>query len=627
MKKIVNNPQFKILIKIILLSYIASEFNTSFLLPKSKNNNIDLKNFNEPYAQKTIHKNEIILKLGEIIEQNCKQINELYYYNYKIKIENKTIPNILEIYKNDYDLKPYGLDNSKYNITCTLENNSIDNYINCSLTYYKEISNALYYEQKYIYKKEINNYRIYIKNDYNNLYIGRNIKCNYVNKNIIGYMRILDETDSSDWYSRDDDYSEENTDYISSSNILPNIENITTHYTPENQNNCISTCEKCFSFNNCTQCRNGYFLKNSLCSLCLDGCVECSEESKCTKCFKNSILEYELIDGKCKYVEKEKNSTADNIMKKIKLEYARMDSYKKEDNKVFFKTHFWVLNLYLYGAKLIIKSTIKLSKTNILRHLDNIETNIDCTQYIDDDNQVYLINFQCFFDLDINQNLISIEPNSFIINDNKNIDIQNIQTKEITIDELNQISLELEYKEYSFNKFLITTISDIKLKKQLTFNIKGKFDTNSKNDDQYNIIIKKNNSQLITGYCEIKANNDYLSCSFSKDNIKEKERLEIEEGMYKAQQNNEILIISNLNDKKINIPKKNISVGAIVGITIAGIVILLPIIFYLVKYLMPKNENNDMNENNERVTDIVRNESVYNNANSNDNFKQQIFNN
>jgi hypothetical protein len=611
MKKIVNNPQFKILIKIILLSYIASEFNTSFLPPKGKNNNIDLKNFNGLYAEKAIHKNEIILKLGEIIEQNCKQINELYYYNYKIKIENKTIPKILETYKNDYDLKPYGLDNNKYNITCTLENNSIDNYINCSLTYYKEISNALYYEQKYIYKKEINNYRIYIKNDNVDLYIGRNIKCNYVNKNIINNIRILDETDSDEEYSSSDE--------------LPSTEITTTHYTLENDN-CISTCEKCFSFNNCTKCRNGYFLNNSLCSLCSDGCVECSDGSNCTKCFKNSILDFKLSNVACIPNEKEQNSTEDSNTKEIKLKYERMDSYKKQDNKVFFKTHFWVLNSFLYGAKLTINAIINFN-ANILRHLDSIERNIDCTQYFDDDYPVYLINFQCAFDFDNSQSLKSIKPNSFIINGNKDIDIQNNQTKDITIEELMKESLESEYKDYNYNKFLITTINDIKLQKQLTFNIKGEFDTKPKNDDQYkNIIIKKNNNQQITGNCEIKAKSDYLSCSFSKDNIKNKEILEIEEGMYKAEQNKEILIISNLNNKKINVPKKSISVGAIVGITIAGIVILIPIIFFLAKYLMSKNENNGMNQYNERELQIARNEIVYNNMNSNDNSKQVIYN-
>ena len=45
---------------------------------------------------------------------------------------------------------------------------------------------------------------------------------------------------------------------------------------------------------------------------------------------------------------------------------------------------------------------------------------------------------------------------------------------------------------------------------------------------------------------------------------------------------------------------------------------------------MSKNENNEkygMSEKNERVSEIIRNESVFNNVDSNDNYKQQIFNN
>ena len=55
-----------------------------------------------------------------------------------IKIENKTIHKILEIYSNEYDLKPNGLDNNKYknhSITYNIENNNIYNFIYYSLVY------------------------------------------------------------------------------------------------------------------------------------------------------------------------------------------------------------------------------------------------------------------------------------------------------------------------------------------------------------------------------------------------------------------------------------------------------------------------------------------------------------
>ena len=160
---------------------IYDKFSISF---KSTNNYIDLINFNEKilYVDKTLSKNDIILMMGKRKEQKCQKNNESYYYNYKIKIENKTIPQILEKYNYDYDLKPNGLNNNQYNIICNIINNSIDKYINCSLIYNKHNNNILYYEQKYIYHKEMNNNNIYIINNNDNLYIGENINCEYINK-------------------------------------------------------------------------------------------------------------------------------------------------------------------------------------------------------------------------------------------------------------------------------------------------------------------------------------------------------------------------------------------------------------------------------------------------------------
>ena len=593
MKKKVNSSQIKILIIIILFNYIESEYN-AFSLSLKGRNNIDLKNFNEPYAQKTIHKNEIILKLGEIIEQNCKQINELYYYNYKIKIENKTIPKILETYKNDYDLKPYGLDNNKYNITCTLENSSIDNYFNCSLTYYKEIINTLYYEQKYIYKKEINNYRIYFKNNNENLYIGKNINCKYVNENIINSidklnLRILNdksnETNPSDNIYDDDE---------------PTPESIVPETTPniiDNNIECLSICDKCTqSASHCTECKKGYYLKDNSCILCSSGCASCNENI-CIECLNKTVLQYKLNNGKCNLVEQ--NNSDNTINKEIKLKYERMDSFKPDVNnkKVYFNTHFWILNYFLYGAKLIIKANIKSSgNTNLLRNLESLTKDIDCTQYGDVTTN-YLVNFICSFDSDKPNEIISIEPIEYNIED-KQVVIENIQKEEYNVSELEKPSLEVEIEDYSgFNKLLIKDITDIKLDKELTLNLKGSFDNEIQNDDQYEIILKKNNSEQIKGDCDLKKNNKYLSCSFTKSNIKEKETLDIEEGMYKAQQNKDILIISNLNKKQIKVPKKSISVGAIVGISIAGVVILIPFVAFLVKYLISKKESNENNEN------------------------------
>ena len=579
---------------------IYNQYDTLSLSFKGTNKYIDLKNFNENalYIEKELNNNNnIILMLGDIIEQSCKQSNELYYYNYKIKIENKTIPKILEIYNNDYDLKPNGLDNNKYkynNITCTIENNNIDNFINCSLAYYKEISNILYYEQKYIYKKEINNYRIYFKNNNENLYIGKNINCKYVNENIINSidklnLRILNdksnETNPSDNIYDDDE---------------PTPESIVPETTPniiDNNIECLSICDKCTqSASHCTECKKGYYLKDNSCILCSSGCASCNENI-CIECLNKTVLQYKLNNGKCDLVEQ--NNSDNTINKEIKLKYERMDSFKPDVNnkKVYFNTHFWILNYFLYGAKLIIKANIKSSgNTNLLRNLESLTKDIDCTQYGDVTTN-YLVNFICSFDSDKPNEIISIEPIEYNIED-KQVVIENIQKEEYNVSELEKPSLEVEIEDYSgFNKLLIKDITDIKLDKELTLNLKGSFDNEIQNDDQYEIILKKNNSEQIKGDCDLKKNNKYLSCSFTKSNIKEKETLDIEEGMYKAQQNKDILIISNLNKKQIKVPKKSISVGAIVGISIAGVVILIPFVVFLVKYLISKKESNENNEN------------------------------
>ena len=591
-----------ILLNCSIIREIYNQYKTFSLSFKGTSKYVDLKNFNENilYIEKTLKNNNIVLMLGDIIEQSCKQNNELYYYNYKIKIENKTIPKILEIYNNDYDLKPNGLDNNKYknnSITCSIENNNIDNFINCSLAYYKEISNALYYEQKYIYKKQINNYRIYFKNNNENLYIGKNINCKYVNNNIINYidklnLRILDDN-SNETNPSDNIYDNEETTEL--------IEPVITQNIIEDNIECLSICNKCsLSPSNCTECKKGYYLSGNSCNLCPSGCADCKDNNICNECLNKKFLQYKLNNGKCDLVvENEQNNTENTISKKIKLKYERMDSFKPDaDNKkVYFNTHFWLLNYFIYGAKLIITANIKSSSgnTNLLRNLDSKD--IDCTQYGDVTTN-YLVNFLCSFDSDQPDKIISIEPTEYKIEE-ENVDIENTQIEEYNVIELKKPSLELEFEDADFNKFLITDITDIKLDKNLTLKLKGSFDNEINSDDEYEIILKKNknNSEQIKGDCELKKNNKYLSCSFIKNNIKEKETLEIEEGMYKAQQNKDVLIISNLDKKQIKVPNKSISVGAIVGISIAGLVILIPFVIYLVKYLISKKENNENNMN------------------------------
>ena len=69
--------------------------------------------------------------------------------------------------------------------------------------------------------------------------------------------------------------------------------------------------------------------------------------------------------------------------------------------------------------------------------------------------------------------------------------------------------------------------------------------------------------------------------------------------MYVDKDNNEVLILYKENNVDVKVSKKGISVGAIIGITIAGIIVVVPFVFYLVRYFITKKENNYENEGNE----------------------------
>ena len=619
-----------IIINCSINNMIYDKFSISF---KGINNYIDLINFNENilYVDKELFNNDIILMMGEIKEQKCQKNNELYYYNYKIKIENKTIPKILEKYNYNYDLKPNGLNNNQYNITCNIINNNIDKYINCFLIYNKHNNNILYYEQKYIYHKEMNNNNIYIINNNDNLYIGENINCEYINKinNNIYKLELRFLEDSTDYLGsseEEDSYSDTiNTDTIDTTTDTIVCNN--NSYKVNNQClNCLSICKTCKSLNECTDCKKGYFLNNTECDSCFskfNGCETC-DQSGCSKCYNNNFFQYNLNNNQCDEVKESKNST---IIEEVKLKFVRIDSYiKNSGNEVSFNCHFILLNYYLSGAKLIINATITTS--NRLRNLEEINNkSIECVQYGDafgKYNDGYLANFKCKFDLGNMKILVSIKINKFSIN---NKEIEDDKTKQYNINDLNATSLDAGYRDNTFLLYIISNITDVKLKNELSFNINGKYESNKTTDnDKYDITFKKSNNEEITGTCTAKKDSQTLSCTIPKDNIKEKETLAIEEGIYEPYQNKELLILINQNEEKIKVPKKGISIGAIVGITIAGIVVLIPFIFYLAKYLIGKKENNIINPYDERDIEIDRDDNKYQGP-KNEGSKQIIFNN
>ena len=263
--------------------------------------------------------------------------------------------------------------------------------------------------------------------------------------------------------------------------------------------------------------------------------------------------------------------------------------------------------------------------------MDTTKHNITCDQYdnaLGNVNNGYLANFECSLSMDSGEELFSIQPESLeIISKNNKITIKGYKSEAIEKDFLKANSLDIDYDNFNFNTFSISEISDIKLKDDLTFNIKGEYfkskDSNINNDSDFDIKLKNNNDKELTVTCNFKEEkNDVLSCTIYSD-YAEKETLYFIEDIYGWINSNEKLILSNLNDATLKVPKKTLSVGAIVGITIAGIVVLVPFIYYIVKCFIEKKELNDENEEN-GIGFGKRNRAA--NHNNNDNSKGIILN-
>lgn len=192
------------------------------------------------------------------------------------------------------------------------------------------------------------------------------------------------------------------------------------------------------------------------------------------------------------------------------------------------------------------------------------------------------------------------------IKDKNNVTIQDFKFEnKISIDKnLETNSLDEEYFNYKFNKITISKISNIKLKKELSFNINGDSDEIIDNENNYKIVLKNKDNKEIIAICSVPKtdtkNNINISCSSPINEINEKnDNLKIEQDIYKSFNNEQALIIYNKNNVDINVKKESLSVGAIIGITIAGIIVIVPFVFYLVRYFIIKKDNNYENEGNE----------------------------
>ena len=368
---------------------------------------------------------------------------------------------------------------------------------------------------------------------------------------------------------------------------------------------CLSTCEECESLNKCTKCKDELFLNNNSCVSCLslnEGCEKCSKTGKCTQCYNNKLFQYEINNDKCTKIEEEKNK-----INTTNLKFERFDSYEAEDDKIHFKSHFILLDNYLYNTSfhIIIIVQMKIIYLRALQETENIqsiEKDIICDQYGDalgnNNKGGYLANFKCMMNLEENQELLSMKPTKIEIKDKNNKVIQNFDTenKTFNVNELDKISLDEEYENYVFNKISISDINDIKLKdNDLSFNIIGNIDSSIESEKDYEISLNNSDNTIMNATCHfpILDNLDIQTISCITSINKKSKNLSFIQGVYSSKVSNEDkLILINNNNLDLKVPEKK--GGAIVGIVIAVVVVIAIAVFLIIKFIVIKRKNKVM---------------------------------
>jgi hypothetical protein len=371
---------------------------------------------------------------------------------------------------------------------------------------------------------------------------------------------------------------------------------------------CLSTCKKCESLNNCTECNDGYFLNNGTCESCnsfIEGCKSCTTGNSCLSCYNNDGFKYTLNDGKC---NPESNNNLNNGQSNLIFE--RFDSYEQEDNKIHFKSHFILINNFLYNSRLHL--TIKIIWTLLfpnrllLRNLRGLsddvtnDTNIICEQYGDslgnNNEGGYLANFNCEINDSIGYTLSSINPIHMEIKNKNGSHIKDFEYNQpITLEELKKEPYDQIVENYEFTKITISNISNINLnEKKLIFNIIGRLDSATRDENTYEINLINQNDQHIKAACTIPKtdtlNDQSISCTTSE--AQAEDELKFEQNRYiSLTKENNMLIINNENNVVVDVPrKKGLTVGAIIGIIIAGVILVGPFIYFICKQLMKKDE-------------------------------------
>ena len=193
---------------------------------------------------------------------------------------------------------------------------------------------------------------------------------------------------------------------------------------------CLSNCLTCTSNQECLSCNEGFLLKNGKCVPCfaeIFGCKNCNSSEQCTQCYNYGNFDGSyLLENKC---VKTSNNINNFYYETPKMNFQRIDNFNIVKDKLFFKTHFFLLDSTLVNSNFNLQTNIYYTFTNNsnLRNLNinNLKTNFNCEQYgissATDLNQertssIFLVNYLCKTKLDDEYSISQVNGNLANIN-------------------------------------------------------------------------------------------------------------------------------------------------------------------------------------------------------------------
>ena len=387
---------------------------------------------------------------------------------------------------------------------------------------------------------------------------------------------------------------------------------------------CLSSCSTCSSQENCISCNQGYYLQNGKCVACFGdifGCQNCNSNNQCTQCYNSgNFYGFYLSNNVC---VSSSSNTNNFYSEKPKMNFVQFDSYNAVNDKLYFKTHFLLLDSSLVNTKFTLQTVVyyTLNNNTNLRHLNSEESTFNCEQYglsssttdLSLGNTKYqnLVNYLCSTKLNdenyaisqVNGNLVNInisEPYNRVTTTN------GIASQTVDISKMTGESLEEELKNSKVYTYTTNNSLDFEYncqKSYFWFTVSGELNEYINNDFSFtgNLYGDANIKMDCVIYKNNTINNKTLYCIGNGLNFYRKRAL-IQDGIYSSStNNNEKLIIYNKENMVYNegycndlignntSSSSGLSKASIAGIVVA--VILLVIIAGVVAFFVFKNKD------------------------------------